>query len=85
MEKHSNADNDALEKDISKVSEVNEINEQKSYDEKLAEQKRQDALRELENMRKWVDEDVAPPAKLSCKISKHIVSSELGKHNEHKD
>jgi hypothetical protein len=73
MEKHSKKNNDALEKGIS---------EQKSYDEKLAEQKRQDALRDLENMRKWVDEDVRPPVKLSCKISKHIISNDS---NEQKD
>jgi hypothetical protein len=66
-------------------SEIDETSEQKSYDEKLAEQKRQDALRDLENMRKWVDEDVPPPIKLSCKISKHIVSSESSEHNRHND
>jgi lysyl-tRNA synthetase class I len=76
VEKHSNKIYDAREKDIS------EISEQKSYDQKLAEQKRQDALRDLENMRKWVDEDVPPPVKLSCKISKHIVSSESSEQKD---
>jgi hypothetical protein len=45
-----------------------------SYSEDLAEQKREDILREQENMRKWIEEDIPPPVKVSCKISKHIVS-----------
>jgi len=52
-----------------------DISEQLSYDDNLADQKRRDALRDQENMRKWVEEDVKPPVKMSCKISKHVVSN----------
>jgi hypothetical protein len=70
-----------MSKEIRKdeIANKESVDLQKSYDRELAEQKRKDSLRELEDMRKWVEEDVSPPLKMSCKISKHIVAN---KNNE---
>lgn len=54
----------------------NKTSEQLSYDKKLADQKREDVLREQENIRRWLDEDAPRPTKTSCNIGKHIISKE---------
>lgn len=46
----------------------------KNAHEVLTVQKHRDALREQEQMRRWIDEDEPRPVKMSCKLSQHIVA-----------
>jgi hypothetical protein len=57
---------------------VKDSKPQKSAGDALIEQRRRDALLELERMRKWIDDDEPPPVKMSCKLSQHIVAKPEG-------